>query len=155
MGPVVDPVESDETPPRRAAVVVVGGGIVGASAALFLAKKGVSVALCEKGQIAGEQSSRNWGWVRKMGRDPREIPLIIESLRLWEGLSELVEGETGFRRAGILYACETDEEVERRAAWLEHARPYQLDTRMLSQAELKELLPGATRLPKAGLYTRS
>ena len=155
MGPVVDPVESDETLPQRAAVVIVGGGIVGASAALFLAKRGVSVALCEKGQIAGEQSSRNWGWVRKMGRDPREIPLIIESLRLWEGLNELVEDETGFRRTGILYACETDEEVERRAAWLEHARPYQLDTRMLSQAELKELLPGAVRLPKAGLYTRS
>jgi len=29
--------------------------------------------LCEKGHIAGEQSSRNWGWVRKARRDPREI----------------------------------------------------------------------------------
>jgi glycine/D-amino acid oxidase-like deaminating enzyme len=155
MGPVVDPVSSDETLPQRVSVVIVGGGIIGASAALFLAKRGVSVALCEKGQIAGEQSSRNWGWVRKMGRDPREIPLIIESLRLWQGLNELVGDETGFRQAGILYGCETDEEVERRAAWLEHARPYQLDTRMLSQAELAELLPGAIRLPKAGLYTKS
>ena len=36
--------------------------------------KGVPVVLCEKGHIAGEQSSRNWGWCRKMGRDPREIP---------------------------------------------------------------------------------
>jgi glycine/D-amino acid oxidase-like deaminating enzyme len=155
MGPAVELVESDETLPQRAAVVIVGGGIVGTSAALFLARKGLSVILCEKGRIAGEQSSRNWGWVRKMGRDPREIPLIIESLRLWQGLNELVGDETGFRQAGILYGCETDEEVERRAAWLEHARPYQLDTRMLSQAELAELLPGATRLPKAGLYTKS
>ena len=122
MGPVVDPVSSDETLPQRVSVVIVGGGIIGASAALFLAKRGVSVALCEKGQIAGEQSSRNWGWVRKMGRDPREIPLIIESLRLWEGMNETVEAETGFRRTGILYACETDEEVERRAGWLEYAR---------------------------------
>ena len=75
MGPVVDPVSSDETLPQRVSVVIVGGGIIGASTALFLAKRGVSVALCEKGQIAGEQSSRNWGWVRKMGRDPRELPL--------------------------------------------------------------------------------
>ncbi len=155
MGPVVDPVSSDETLPQRVSVVIVGGGIIGASAALFLAKRGVSVALCEKGQIAGEQSSRNWGWVRKMGRDPREIPLIIESLRLWEGMNETVEAETGFRRTGILYACETDEEVERRAGWLEYARPYQLDTRLLRGAELADLLPGAVRLPKAGLYTRS
>src|SRR3712207_5305920 len=155
MGPRVDPVQPDEALPARVGVAIVGGGIVGACAALSLAQKGVPVALCEKGRVAGEQSSRNWGWVRKMGRDPRELPLIIESLRLWEGMDELVEGETGFRRAGILYACETDEEAERRAAWLEYARPYQLDTRMLTQPELKELLPGATRLPKAGLYTRS
>jgi glycine/D-amino acid oxidase-like deaminating enzyme len=155
MGPVVDPVKSDETLPQRAAVVIVGGGIVGTSAALFLARKGVSVALCEKGQIAGEQSSRNWGWVRKMGRDPRELPLAIEALRLWERMDALVEGETGFRRAGILYACETDEELERRTAWLEHARPYQLDTRLLGRDELADLLPGMTRLPRGALYTRS
>ena len=65
--------------PARADVVVVGGGIVGVSAALYLARKGVSVALCEKGSIAGEQSSRNWGWCRTMGRDPAELPLSIES----------------------------------------------------------------------------
>ena len=41
--------------------------------------------LCEKGDIGGEQSSRNWGWCRKMGRDAREIPLALESLRLWRG----------------------------------------------------------------------
>ena len=98
MGPRVDPVASDETLPARADVVVIGGGIIGVSTALFLAQKGVSVVLCEKGHIAGEQSSRNWGWCRKMGRDPREIPLVIESLRLWERMNETVEAETGFRQ---------------------------------------------------------
>ena len=49
-------------------MVVIGGGIVGVSAALHLARQGVSVLLCEKGKLAGEQSSRNWGWVRKTGR---------------------------------------------------------------------------------------
>jgi glycine/D-amino acid oxidase-like deaminating enzyme len=83
MGPVVDPVESNEKLPEQVDVVVIGGGIIGVSTAMFLAERGVYVALCEKGHIAGEQSSRNWGWVRKMGRDPREIPLIIESLKIW------------------------------------------------------------------------
>ncbi|MGW8171557.1 MAG: FAD-dependent oxidoreductase [Stutzerimonas stutzeri] len=45
-------------------VVVIGGGIIGVSTALELAERGVSVALCEKGGIGEEQSSRNWGWVR-------------------------------------------------------------------------------------------
>ena len=72
MAPRVDPVATDEALPARADVVIIGGGIIGTSTALFLAQKGVSVALVEKGHIAGEQSSRNWGWCRKMARDPRE-----------------------------------------------------------------------------------
>src|SRR5271167_218855 len=107
MAPRVNPVHSDETLPARVAVVVIGGGIIGASTAYFLAKKGISTLLCEKGHIAGEQSSRNWGWCRKTGRDPRELPLIIESLRLWQGINERVEAETGFRHCGIMYLAET------------------------------------------------
>src|SRR5207248_10472987 len=111
MAPRVDPVRSDEVLPTRADVVIVGGGIIGTSAALFLAERGVSVALVEKGHIAGEQSSRNWGWCRKMARDPREIPLIIESLRLWEGMNQRVEAETGFRTCGIMYLGESADDL--------------------------------------------
>src|SRR5947199_8302344 len=103
MAPRVDPVETDESLPASADVVIIGGGIIGASTALFLAQRGISTVLCEKGHIAGEQSSHNWGWCRKMVRDPREIPLIIESLRLWQGMNEMVAAETGFRTCGIRY----------------------------------------------------
>src|SRR5918912_680585 len=113
MAPRVDPVISDEALPARADVVIIGGGIIGTSTALFLAQKGVSVALCEKGHIAGEQSSRNWGWCRKMARDPREIPLIIESLRLWQGMNETVEAETGFRTCGIMSLAEDQDHLAR------------------------------------------
>src|SRR6185437_7777315 len=111
MSPRVDPVLGDEVLPARADVVIVGGGIVGTAAALFLAEQGVAVTLCEKGYIAGEQSSRNWGWCRKMVRDPREIPLAVESLRLWQGMNERVEAETGFRTCGIMYLSETKEQL--------------------------------------------
>src|SRR5882724_7469686 len=135
MAPRVDPVRSDEALPARTDVVIIGGGIIGTSTALFLAQKGVSVVLCEKGHIAGEQSSRNWGWCRKTRRDPREIPLIIESMRLWEDMNRTVEAETGFRQTGILFAVETDQEIAEYEAWLDHARPYQLDARLISGAE--------------------
>src|SRR5436189_6120160 len=135
MGPTPDPVTSDTTLPAKADVVVIGGGIIGTSAALELAERGISVVLCEKGKIAAEQSSRNWGWCRKMGRDPRELPLIIESLRLWQGMNELVEAETGFRQAGIMYLAQTPAELGQLEGWLDHARQYQLDTRILSRAE--------------------
>jgi len=96
MSPPVDLVQSDQELPERVRVVVIGGGIIGVATALFLAEKGHSVALCEKGRIGGEQSSRNWGWCRTMGRDFSEIPLAMESLRLWRGMNERTGRETGF-----------------------------------------------------------
>src|SRR5713101_6413104 len=135
MAPRVDAVRSDDALPARADVVIVGGGIIGTSTAFFLAQKGVSTVLCEKGHIAGEQSSRNWGWCRKMGRDPREIPLIIESLLLWQGMNETVAAETGFRTCGIMYLGETAADLAGFESWLDDARQYQLDTRIISGAE--------------------
>ena len=155
MAPRVDPVASDEAVPPSADVVIIGGGIIGTSAALFLAQKGVSVVLCEKGHIAGEQSSRNWGWCRKMARDPREIPLIIESLRIWERMNETVEAETGFRTCGIMYLGETEADLARLESWLEHAREYQLDTHVINGAEVAERLPGLTKKWAGALYTPS
>jgi glycine/D-amino acid oxidase-like deaminating enzyme len=151
----LDPFTSTPSLPARADVVIIGGGIAGASAALFLAQKGVSVAVVEKGVIGGEQSSRNWGFCRQQGRDPRELPLIIESLRLWRGMNETVGDETGFRQAGVLYLAHDENMAAKNAQWLEYARPYQLDTRMVSGAELAALLPGAARTWPSGLHTRS
>src|SRR5207253_1305176 len=155
MAPRVDPVPSDEKLPASADVVIVGGGIIGTSTALFLAQKGVSAVLCEKGHIAGEQSSRNWGWCRKMVRDPRELPLVIESLRLWERMNQTVEAETGFRNCGIVYLAETPEALARLEGWLDHAREYQLDTTLVDGAEVTKLLPGLAKPWAGGLYTPS
>ncbi|HEU0215492.1 MAG TPA: FAD-binding oxidoreductase [Stellaceae bacterium] len=155
MAPRVDPVASDARLPAQADVVIIGGGIIGTSAALFLAQKGISVALCEKGHIAGEQSSRNWGWCRKMARDPREIPLVIESLRLWERMNETVGAETGFRTCGIMYLGETEADLARLEAWLDHAREYQLDTHIVRGAEVAERLTGMTKKWAGALYTPS
>ena len=155
MGPKLDPVPLDPTPPAQSDVVIIGGGIIGTCAALHLAQRGVSVALCEKGEIAGEQSSRNWGWVRKQGRDPRELPLAIEALRQWQGLNELVEAETGFRTTGIMYGIETDADMAKEEAWLGHAKLYQLDSRIIGRDEFARLMPGANGKFKGALYTAS
>lgn len=153
MGPQVEPVISVEKPPARADVVIVGGGIIGLSTALFLARRGLSVVVCEKGQFVGEQSSRNWGWVRRMGRDPRELPLIVEAMRIWEGMDALVGTDVGFRRTGILYLCDNDADVEHHENWLKRAGDHAFDSRIVRSRELASLLPGAARSWHAALYT--
>ena len=141
--------------PRSSDVVVIGAGIVGICTALFLARRGFSVLVCEKGRIAGEQSSRNWGWCRKIGRHPVEIPLAVASARLWEGMNALVDGETGFRQTGIIYLCKNDREIAKYEAWLDHAGRHNLDSRLLSKTEVAALLPGLTSRWPGALFTPS
>ena len=43
---------------QNADAIIVGGGIAGAATVYYLAKAGLKPILCEKGEIAGEQSSR-------------------------------------------------------------------------------------------------
>ncbi|WP_046116561.1 NAD(P)/FAD-dependent oxidoreductase [Ensifer aridi] len=154
-GPALDPVITDHSLPSKADVVIIGGGIIGASAALFLAERGVKVVLCEKGVLGGEQSSRNWGWVRVMGRDRREIPLAIAALKIWDTLDARVGGETGFRRSGILYISETEQDIANRDAWLALAKPYGVDSRQIGPDETSALMAGAAITYKGGLYTPS
>ena len=155
MPPAVDAVQSDGRLPTASDVVVIGGGIIGCSAAYFLAKKGLSVAVIEKGRVACEQSSRNWGWCRQQGRDTREIPLIKESLALWDGLNEEVGADTGFRRTGLIYITKDAAEMARWEAWVDHARRYQIHTRLLSAAEVHAMMPGCEEKWTGGLYTPS
>ena len=154
-GPALDLVETDPSLPGSADVVIIGGGIIGVSTALFLAERGVEVVLCEKGVLGGEQSSRNWGWVRVMGRDRREIPLAMEALKIWDTLDARVGGETGFRRSGILYISETEQDVANRDAWLALAKPHGVDSRQLTADETRERMAGAAIRYKGALYTPS
>ena len=143
MSPPVERVIPNAGVPDRTAVVIIGGGIVGVCTAFFLAREGVPVVLVEKGEIAGEQSSRNWGWCRKMGRDPREMPLAIESLRLWNDMNKMIGGESGYRRAGIVYLCRTEQDLARRASWLDLVgAAHQIDSRLLTRDQMALVMPG-------------
>ncbi|PWT92044.1 MAG: D-amino-acid oxidase [Proteobacteria bacterium] len=155
MAPHIEAIPSDPDLPRAVDVAVIGGGIVGVSAAYFLARKGASVALVEKGEIAGEQSARNMGWVRKLGRDLREMPLMLEAARLWAQLNDITGEETGFRATGITYFAESEDEVDQQLRWLDAAAPFQLDVKRLSGSEAMALAPRSTRRFVGALHSPS
>ena len=142
-------------PDKRYDVAIIGGGIAGCASAYNLAKRGLSVVLFEKGEIAGEQSGRNWGLARQQGRDPREIPLMMACNRLWQGLEAELEADVEWRQGGILYLAKDSAETAHYEAWLEQARAYQLDSRLLSGREAADLLPGMTHDWNAALHTPS
>lgn len=122
-------------------VAIVGGGIIGCATAFNLASRGIRVALFEKGRIAGEQSSRNWGSVRAQRRPLSELPLMLESIRLWETLESSLETEVDWRQRGQMRLCYDAETLEWAESWLPIGREHGLDTRVLTVAETRQLLP--------------
>ncbi len=150
---LLDTTETDAELPKRTGVVVIGGGVAGISTALALAEKGVAVTVVEKGRVAAEQSSRNWGWCRTMGRDLAEVPLAIASVRMWGQMAERVGTDVGFHQAGALWVEETDARLARHVAWLEKAREYQVSSRMLDAEETAAMLPGAAKRFAGAIYT--
>lgn len=141
--------------PAQADVVVIGAGVVGVMTAWFLAEKGLRVVLCEKGRVAGEQSSRNWGWVRQQGRDAGELPIMVEALRIWKSLAQELGEGLGFRQTGVMYLAKTEAEMAGFEAWLPHARDNALDTRMLTAAEALSMVQGAAAPWKGAIWTAS
>lgn len=141
--------------PKACDVVVLGGGVIGVMTAWHLAERGVKVVLCEKGRIAGEQSSRNWGWIRQQGRDLAELPIMVESLSIWKALAQEFGAGLGFRQEGVLYLARTDAELAGYAGWMASAQGHGLDTQMVSQRQVQDRLTGTVGPWIGGLLTPS
>ncbi|MEO9338845.1 FAD-binding oxidoreductase [Mesorhizobium sp. SB112] len=141
--------------PATSEVVIIGGGIIGVMTALFLARQKIPVTLIEKGRVAAEQSSRNWGWIRQQGRDTDELPIMIEARRLWQQLAEECGEDIGLRQTGVTYLARTDKEMLEFAEFERLARLYDVDTRLFNADEAARLIPGMSRRYKGGMTTPS
>jgi glycine/D-amino acid oxidase-like deaminating enzyme len=146
-------IESSPSLPREVDVVVIGGGVVGVFTAYYLARRGVGVALLEKGRVAAEQSSRNWGWCRQQNRDARELPMATKSLDLWEKVAEQTGEDTGFRRCGLLYLSQDENEVAGWAKWRDFARKVGVTTHVLNSEEATERGRATGRKWKGGVFS--
>ena len=149
------PLQHTSNLPAQADVVVIGGGVVGVCTALFLARFGQRVVLLEKGRIAGEQSSRNWGWIRQQGRDPDELPIMKEAASLWRALAGETNVDIGLVQGGVTYLAADEAEMEAYTAWLPHAQALDIDTRLLIAEETAQAMPGLSRRYAGGLVTPS
>src|SRR6185295_3312234 len=127
---------------RDADVVVVGAGIVGCAAAYFLARRGARVVIVERGPVPGEQSRKNWGFVRQQGRDPLEMPLVMEANRMWRGLERELGADLEWVQGGNLALAADESRMARFEAWLPVARDFGLDTRLVRGRELNAIIPG-------------
>jgi glycine/D-amino acid oxidase-like deaminating enzyme len=140
---------------HEADVVVIGAGIVGCASAYYLARGGVQVVLVEQGDTVGEQSRKNWGFVRQQGRDPAEVPLMMASNRIWRELEQQLEADLEWVQGGNLALATTGERMGLFEQWLDVAREFGLDTRLVTADEIATLVPGIQGEWIGGMYTPS
>lgn len=91
--------------------IVIGGGLHGCSAALHLARRGLTAIVLEKDYAGRHASGVNAGGVRTLARDFPEIPLALAALELWRRIGELVDDDCGFESHGQYRVAETDVDV--------------------------------------------
>ncbi|WP_325343351.1 NAD(P)/FAD-dependent oxidoreductase [Xylophilus sp.] len=139
-------IDTDTDVPAEADVVVVGAGIAGISTALFLQRKGLKTVVFEKGCVAGEQSSRAFGWIYTNGWHPDKLELAILARKLWQGFAGQFGVDVGWRQSGNTFFLKTEQEVAAAQDWIDEARrhfPHDIDAKLLRGAELAALYPGA------------
>jgi len=155
MTKTLQPVNTSDELPSSTSVVIIGGGIVGVSAALALAERNIPVVLLEKGHIAGEQSSRNLGWIRKTSRHAEDIPLAQAADNLWAQMSERIGIDVGYRQAGIMFLARTQEQMAMYETWHQSVRSLELDSRLLTPSDIDRHVPGGKADWQGGVYTPS
>lgn len=155
MAPTIAPVRTSTDLPTSTTVVIIGGGIVGLTAALTLAERNIPVVVLEKGRIAGEQSSRNLGWIRKTSRHAADLPLAQAADRLWAEMPARVGADVGYRQAGIMFIARNETQMAMHEQWLNGVQALGLDSHLLSRAEIARHVPGVQGQWAGGIYTPS
>jgi sarcosine oxidase subunit beta len=118
-------------------VLVIGGGIIGCFIALRLGQKGLKVCLADKGSLFREASGRSGGGVRQQFRNKAELPLAMESVRLWQGLTEELGEDIEYCRGGSLRLHRTRQLHEEDTARVERERAQGLEVHLLTPQQVR------------------
>ena len=126
---------------NKADVVIVGGGVMGCAVAYYLAKEGLKPVVIEKSDIGGEASGSNGGGVRQSARNLKEMPLALESIRLYGQLHEELEMDVEYVRQGNLRLCTTEEDLANMRKSVENQRTTGLELEMLDRQQVLAINP--------------
>ena len=134
-------------------VVVVGGGIIGAASAYELSRRGASVTLVERDELAAGASGRNQGWL-VLSFDEHLGPMSRATLPMYEELIDTSPVPVRFDRESVGHLLVTSD-----AAHVEAVRGYAakwaasgVHAEQLDDAEVRGVEPAlATGLAEAWL----
>ncbi len=135
--------------PKSADAVIIGGGILGIMTAINLREKGLSVVIVEKGNIAGEQSSRFYGQLITYKMEGETFMLHHLGKAHWRDMNKKIGADTSYRTQGRVEVPLSDEDLQNVRTWIDNKKEMlsdslPLNTRIIQGTELNNRLKGAT-----------
>ncbi|MEW9670426.1 NAD(P)/FAD-dependent oxidoreductase [Ammoniphilus sp. 3BR4] len=135
-------------------VIVIGAGVIGSSVAYHLAKKGLEVALIEKGGVASGTSSRCDAVALICDKKPGiDTEIGYASIQLFKQLAREFSVDFEFSSRGSLYVCETEKELEIARDYVSQQVKDGYDMRMVDRNELQEIEPYLADDLAGGIWT--
>jgi sarcosine oxidase subunit beta len=123
-------------------VVIIGAGVHGLATAYYLGTLGVrNVAVIDKGYLGGGASGRNTAIIRSNYRTSEGVEFYDESVRLYEQLSTTLGYNVFFSQQGHFTLAHTESAVNGLRVRAEVNKLLGVDSRVITAAELKELVP--------------
>lgn len=143
--------------PQHADVVIIGGGINGIMTAIRMVERGLSVVVVEKGNIAGEQSSRAYGQVITYKMPDATFQLHHLGKKLWREMNQKVGVDTSYRTQGRVEVPLDEADISAVQQWIKDKQEkagfgVPLKTRFIEGSELKNKLLHATTDWKLGAF---
>ncbi|MBC3465657.1 FAD-dependent oxidoreductase [Pseudomonas sp. RW10S2] len=133
-------------------VIVMGAGIVGASAALALARRGHSVTLLERGFCGAQSSGVNYGGVRRQGRSLAQLPLSQRAHQIWGELPVLIGIDGEYLRSGHLKLARSEADFVALQGYEAASRDHGLDLQLLDRAALRARYPWVGEIAVGASY---
>lgn len=136
-------------------VLVIGGGLMGLASSLELARHGADVICIEADHFGGQQSTQNWGFVRKQGRGLAEVPLMLDSIKRWSTLGDDLDFDIQWMQGGNIAVFDTDAQEQGYRAWLESTSELSLDSAFVGQGQVSDVVHGWTRNIRGAMFSPS
>src|SRR6056297_2068848 len=96
---------------KRSDVVIIGGGVNGCAIAYYLSKLGIDVTVFERKYLSSGATGSCGAGIRQQWSTKENTELAIQSVRMFEGLSDELGEDIEFSQGGYLIINHTEEEL--------------------------------------------
>ena len=123
--------------------IIIGGGVTGTSLAYHLAKAGLHVVLLEKRHLCAGGTGKSTAVVRMHYENEPETRLACASFPTYAHFNDIVGGECGFTRCGVLWLVDHDNTDNLKANVAMQQR-VGANSRVVNPQEVKEIEPACS-----------